>query len=525
MPLSPNIDEQLQRIRQKDQGKPRKRVIILGAGMAGLAAAHELEALGHTVEILEANPTRVGGRVHTHRFSDGTYGELGAMRIPVHHHYTRHYVAKLGLALRRFISAHQNLKCFYHIRGVRTRMEDAKTNLYPQFELSSDQANYLIPPVMFGKALGAIVETLTDLEKLSLLADDPATDRLRDLDRASVGEFLRLHTGADASILLACATGLESMLDKAVTNFLRDALQDEGDRLDEIVGGMDLLPNRLRTTITGPVRMGVRADSITRDGNTVIVGGTSDGRRLEPWRSEYVLCALPFSIVRHMNVAFSQEKMNAIRNLGYGSSTKVLLHCTERFWETKYGIIGGASMTDLPPRMIYYPSDVPSNGPSEVQFVDLDQGIQSTPVNQYSTLYNPRTMATISPARLMAAKEAGRPGVLLASYTWGQDARRMGALTRSERKAVVMEGIAQIHPEIKNPGIVDDDASIFWDTYEYTHGAFSFLNPDDHISHYRHAFSPEGSVFFAGEHCSLENAWIQGALVSALRAVEQIVSR
>jgi monoamine oxidase len=87
----------------------------------------------------------------------------------------------------------------------------------------------------------------------------------------------------------------------------------------------------------------------------------------------------------------------------------------------------------------------------------------------------------------------------------------------------VVQNIAAIHPEIS--AAADDDASIFWDSYEYTHGAFSFLNPGDQTSLYPHTLTPEGSVFFAGEHCSLENGWIQGALIGALRAVEQIVRR
>ena len=60
-----------------------KRVLVLGAGMAGLVAATELKAAGHTVEVLEAQ-TRVGGRVQTLRapFTDGLHAEAGAMRIP-----------------------------------------------------------------------------------------------------------------------------------------------------------------------------------------------------------------------------------------------------------------------------------------------------------------------------------------------------------------------------------------------------------------------------------------------------------
>lgn len=45
---------------------PAKKVLVLGAGMAGLVAAYELSKLGHDVSVLEAR-TRPGGRVHTLR--------------------------------------------------------------------------------------------------------------------------------------------------------------------------------------------------------------------------------------------------------------------------------------------------------------------------------------------------------------------------------------------------------------------------------------------------------------------------
>ena len=53
----------------KASQKPKK-VIIVGAGMAGLAAAYELRRAGHTVQILEMQE-RVGGRVKTFGEKDG----------------------------------------------------------------------------------------------------------------------------------------------------------------------------------------------------------------------------------------------------------------------------------------------------------------------------------------------------------------------------------------------------------------------------------------------------------------------
>jgi monoamine oxidase len=77
-----------------------KKIIIIGAGVAGLSAAYELTQFGHDVTILEAR-TRPGGRVHTLRepFDDGLYAEAGAARIPDDHNLTLKYVKLFNLPL------------------------------------------------------------------------------------------------------------------------------------------------------------------------------------------------------------------------------------------------------------------------------------------------------------------------------------------------------------------------------------------------------------------------------------------
>jgi monoamine oxidase len=77
-----------------------KKIVIIGAGMAGLVAGYELSQLGHDITILEAQ-ARAGGRVQTLRdpFSDGLYAEAGAARIPDSHHLTLKYVKLFGVPL------------------------------------------------------------------------------------------------------------------------------------------------------------------------------------------------------------------------------------------------------------------------------------------------------------------------------------------------------------------------------------------------------------------------------------------
>lgn len=77
-----------------------KRVLILGAGLAGMVAAYELSQLGHNVTILEAR-MRPGGRAQTLRepFSDGLYAEAGAARIPENHDLTLKYLKLFDVPL------------------------------------------------------------------------------------------------------------------------------------------------------------------------------------------------------------------------------------------------------------------------------------------------------------------------------------------------------------------------------------------------------------------------------------------
>lgn len=58
----------------------KKRVAVIGAGLAGLTAAYNLEQEGVDVVVFEAGD-RVGGRVFTHTYADGSYAELGALSI------------------------------------------------------------------------------------------------------------------------------------------------------------------------------------------------------------------------------------------------------------------------------------------------------------------------------------------------------------------------------------------------------------------------------------------------------------
>src|SRR5215813_1065767 len=119
----------------KRQG-PAKKIIVVGAGLAGLSAAYELTQAGHDVTVLEAQ-LRPGGRVLTLRapFSDGLYAEVGAMHIPETHDLTLRYAQLFNLALDlepAFTSASLS-----YVRGKRIIVRDEKNVEWP-FVLSDE---------------------------------------------------------------------------------------------------------------------------------------------------------------------------------------------------------------------------------------------------------------------------------------------------------------------------------------------------------------------------------------------------
>jgi monoamine oxidase len=514
--MAAKIDEILATIERRDAGKPRKRITILGAGLASLVSAYELATRGHRVKIIEATK-RVGGRAHTYRVTNDIYHELGAMRIPLTHEFTRHYALDVcGLTLRRFVNHHDREDRFYNIRGIVTSHADAFTRLLPSFRLSEREKRWvteaktllaLFTPL--GQVTNEVMASPADLD--ALFGRGPMTDRIKELGQMTLGDFIRRHLDTSEGVdLLGAITGLEVWWDKAFTMLLRDEIGTHGSDgvLHEIVGGTDKLPTTLKELIED--RVEIQYERIVREiharANCVqIVTSAKDGTDQQRTDEDFVLCTIPFSVLRRLEVTgVSMEKQRAIRNLTYASSIKVLLHCANKFWEAG-GVIGGGSQLDSIVRQVYYPS---AEAPQE-------QGVKRGPLEG---LWAERQDTALKADRSL------NPGILVGSYCWDADARRLGAVPRSDRVKVVAEHVAEIHPELRQPGMVLGGESMFWDENPWAAGAFCFMRPGDFEYYYSDSRKREGRLYFAGEHCSLDQGWMQGAIQSGLEAVSEIVS-
>ena len=103
--------------------------------------------------------------------------------------------------------------------------------------------------------------------------------------------------------------------------------------------------------------------------------------------------------------------------------------------------------------------------------------------------------------------------MLLASYTWSEDAQRWGSLLPHDRIEQALED-TQIHPQVLKEFEVG--ASWMWHDDEFAGGAFALFDPGQQTLLHKRSLGRKGRIHFAGEHASLHHAWIQGALESGL---------
>jgi monoamine oxidase len=83
-----------------------------------------------------------------------------------------------------------------------------------------------------------------------------------------------------------------------------------------------------------------------------------------------------------------------------------------------------------------------------------------------------------------------------------------------------LEDVSKIHPRIRD--VYEVGASHAWYDDRWANGAFALFAPEQQTQLQAAITTPEGRIHFAGEHCSLYHAWIQGALESGIRAARAI---
>lgn len=457
-------------------------VIIIGAGIAGLCAAYELEQKGYNVTILEAQEDHIGGRIRTFR-KGKNYSEFGAMRIPVEHDLTLDYIGKFGLKTRNFVQENENT--YAYVRGKRVRRNDSgKEELKSKFDLSEREQKMSADDIWIATVVEALLN-LNEKEQKELYDNRLISEKLISYDQESLynnlksGEFTR-----DAIEYVASLYGVSTYLNTGLTEHLREEKEEVwlGD-FEEIEGGMDELVKKFLENIQAKIYRGAVVEKIHNSTSQASVVYT-EKEETKTMEADWIICTIPLGVLSRLEIedTFSKKKINAIRNVNYDSSSKIVSIVKQRFWEKDDNIYGGGSIWDGGLGHTWYPSD------------NADERDGSVSHNE---------------------------SMLLASYTWGMHSRRIDSIPEESINDYVKTELAKIHTGSDMNDVIES-YRWSWDNHEWSSGAFAFFNPGDHTDLHAELVKHEKRVLLAGEHCSLTHSWIQGALESAIEVCSHI---
>jgi monoamine oxidase len=469
------------------------KVAILGGGVAGLVAAHEMGKAGFQCTVLEARE-RPGGRVWTVRngstvesigepkqtanFASGNYFNAGAARIPSIHRTILGYCKELGIPLEVEINTSRSTLLWnQNAFGGRT---------VEQRQAITDTRGHVSELLAKCVQQGALDSEITAEDHQRILAflriygDLSAKLKYEGSERAGLARGP--GAGPDDEELRS-PLPMHGLLD---ANFWNAILFEEG--LDyqatmfQPVGGMDRIPYAFAHRLGKVVqyRSPVKEIRKTSSGLRILYTRSGVAKSLD---ADYCICALPVSILKSIPNDFSPRVQHAIEATEYADNYKIAWE-SKRFWESDYNIYGGISwLSSGPIGLVWYPS-----------------------ANPFS-----------------------ESGVVLSGY--GPEGNsEFGRLPSVEAKiAASRQAIENLHPgcgqHLRNPVYVS------WGKIPYNQGSWvrGFSNPSSERGYYDRAYNdfiePDDRIYFAGDHCSHLNAWMEGAALAAHRAVKMIAER
>lgn len=296
--------------------KPKgKRVVVVGAGFAGLAAAHELLALGYDVTVVEARP-RVGGRVLTFRdLVPGKHVEGGAELIGSNHAAWMAYAQKFALEFSD-MSEDEDLAAPMLLGGKRLS-EEEEGELWEAIE-------------------GPIFDSL-DADSEAVDSDQPWTSPdAKALDARSIRSWIdALEGSAHVKAAVDALIASDNAQDTRKSSYLGMLAAVKGGGVDDYwadtevwrcKGGNDQLATRLAASLgEGRVRVGVAVAAIKLSEKGVSVT-LADGKVLE---ADDVVLATPPTTWRA--IAF-EPALPAVLAPQMGPAVKYLAHVKKRFW-------------------------------------------------------------------------------------------------------------------------------------------------------------------------------------------------
>ncbi len=483
--LLPLPEATASKVRLPEGSGQGKRVVILGAGIAGMVAAWELQKAGYQCTILEArgraggrnwtirNGTRVemtDGTTQTCSFEDGHYFNAGPARLPSQHLTMLGYCRDFGVQLEVEVNSSRS-----------ALLQNDKFNngqAVQQRQAINDTRGHVAELLAKCVRRNALDEELTSDDKERMLAF------LRKYGDLSPDYFYKGSPRSGYKVMPGAGNQLGAPRDPLDMHALLDANLWDGMLFEDMfdmqatmfqpVGGMDRIAAAFEKKLSSSIRFGATVEQIRKTPKGVRVGyrdrKTGAASAIE---ADCCICALPLSILKTIDTDFSPDFKQAIDSATYDSAYKIAWE-SRRFWEQDYSIYGGISFSKQMVGVVWYPS-----------------------------------------ANLFAQR-----GIIVAGYSV-ENGTEFATLDLPGRLAASRQAVERLHrgcsSELTKPVFIS------WGHVPFNLGSWiSHRGPKASAAGYERLLEPDGPIYMAGDHVSHLVAWQEGAALSAHRAVSQI---
>lgn len=463
---------------------PGTHVVILGAGIAGLVSAFELNELGYEVSVLEARD-RSGGRnwsvrrgtriemtdgtVQTCGFAAGEYFNAGPARLPSHHQAILGYCRRFDIALETEVNMSRS--AFMRADKVnggkpfrlRQAMSDTRGHVSELLAKSINRGRLDDQLTLEDRdRMVAFLKTYGDLNKdYQYRGSERAGYKITPgaFDRKGVAvDPLSMHELLDADLWIA---------------ILFDEFVDWHATMLQPVGGMDQIPRAFESRLGAHIKHGQEIVAIRKSAQGVTVThkdlGSGATNTLE---AHYAICTLPFNVLAGIDAELSPAVATAVKRVKYDHALKVAFE-SPRFWEHEQ-IYGGISYVKNDTGLIWYPSHG-FHAPS---------------------------------------------GIVVGAYAVGEAAVRLGDKPLAERIEAARVSIEQVHPG-SAPSLAQG-VNVTWAKIPYSLGPWvrGWGEPDgNEAEDYKLLNQADGRLYFATANLSQMPGWQEGAVLSAQRVI------
>ena len=442
-----------------DEGA-RRRVVVVGAGLAGLTAALDLRDAGWDVVVLEARD-RVGGRVFTLPFSDGLHAEGGGESIDDNHHDLLRMIRRFGLRTEDRL-ANREATGVVSYEGRRWSIADF---------VAQDGGQVLDDYDRFDVELARVAEDV-DPENPQ---DSP---RAEELDAMSVKQFRdSLGLGTEADFLVAADQGSYAAAEVQDISMLFWAQQWQvvadvpygAEETMRIAGGNRQLPEAMAADLGDRLRLGAPVVTVRHDADGVRVDAGGP-----PIDAAKLVLATPPRPLR--DVTFAPGLPAAVQamvdGLDLGPATKVISAFDPAFWRAEG--LSGLTVTDLPIGVTWDATDSYDSG---------DTG-------------------------------------LLTVFATGDDGEFFAELADDEERIANAQALlAGVYPEGRPTG---EAQAMAWPNEPLTGGAYAVYQPGQVLPYWPVLREPTGPIHFAGEHTESLAGYMESAVRSGHRVAAQI---